>query len=187
MGVLTRAGGVRTAILVAVALLVCRSGVAQEPLEIEVKAAFIYNFTKFIDWPAGTPAGQEPFRLCVVSDEALQRSIQKTIAGETINGRPFASVVPRTAEEARKCQVLFVSRQDEVQATRMLSAVKDLPVLTVSDRAEFARRGGGIELVREDNRIRFDVNVPGAERGGIKLSSRLLRVARHVHESPKKK
>jgi hypothetical protein len=185
MGVLTHARGV-AAMVAATALLVCPV-VAQEPLEIDVKAAFIYNFTKFIDWPVGTPADKEPFRLCIVSDEALHRSIEKTIAGETINGRPFVSLAPRNAEEARKCQVLFVGRQNDEQVTRLLSAVKDLPVLTVSDRAQFARSGGGIELVREDNRIRFDVNVPGAERGGIKLSSRLLRVARHVHESPKKR
>ena len=187
MGVLIHARGVRAALVAAMALVVCRPAPAQEALEIDVKATFIYNFTKFIDWPAGTPAGQEPFRLCVVSDDALQKSVEKTIAGETINGRPLESMTPRTAEEARKCQVLFVGREDNERATRMLSAVKDLPVLTVSDRSQFARRGGGIELVREDNRIRFDINVPGAERGGIKLSSRLLRVARHVHESPKKR
>ena len=171
----------------AIALLVCPAVAAQEPLEIDVKATFIYNFTKFIDWPVGTPAGDEPFRLCVVSDDELQRSVEKTIAGETINGRPFEIFSPRTPDEARKCQVLFVGRHEDERALRMLSAVKDLPVLTVSDRDQFARRGGGIELVRDDNRIRFDVNLPGAERGGIKLSSRLLRVARHVHESPKKR
>jgi uncharacterized protein DUF4154 len=69
----------------------------------------------------------------------------------------------------------------------MLSAVRDLPVLTVSDTLNFARRGGGIEFVREKNRLRFDVNLQGAEQGGIRVSARLLRVARAVHESPKKK
>lgn len=164
-----------------------RPALAQEPLERDVKAAFLFNFTKFVDWPAGTPAGNEPFRLCLVSDPAFQRSVEQTIAGETVNGRPLQSLAPRTVEEARKCQMLFVSRGEMgTAASRLLAAVRDLPVLTVSDRAQFARDGGGIELVRDDNRIRFDINVPGAERGGIKLSSRLLRVARHLHESPKK-
>ena len=186
MGVLSA----RPHVLAALALLVsCAASASAQPqaLETDVKAAFLYNFTKFIEWPPGTPAGQEPFRLCVVSDDALHKSVEKTIAGETFNGRALASLAPQTADEARKCQVLFVGRDNDERATRMLSAVKDLPVLTVSDRAQFARRGGGIELVRDQNRIRFDVNVPGAERGGIKVSSRLLRVARHVHESPKKK
>jgi hypothetical protein len=68
----------------------------------------------------------------------------------------------------------------------LLAAVRDAPVLTVSDTTDFARHGGGIEFVREPNRLRFDVNLPGAERAGIKVSSRLLKVARRVHESPKK-
>jgi hypothetical protein len=186
MGVLTRV--VRRAWHVGLVLAwLCAPARAQEPLEIDVKAAFLYNFTKFIDWPPGTPPGQEPFRLCLVGDDALRRSLEKTIAGETINGRPLQSGAPRTPDEARKCQILFVSDGEWDRASRLLTAVRDLPVLTVSDRAQFARRGGGIELVRDENRIRFDVNVPGAERGGIKLSSRLLRVARNVHESPKKR
>ena len=154
--------------------------------ETDVKAAFIFNFTKFIDWP-GTSETRDPFRLCVVSDDALRRSLDKTIEGEQVNGRPLQSFEPRTPADARLCQVLFIGGGEEEREARLLTAVRDLPVLTVSDTANFARRGGGIEFVRENNRLRFDVNLPGAEHAGIKVSSRLLKVARHVHESPKKK
>jgi hypothetical protein len=171
-----------TAIFALLAIVAPRHASAQA-LEVDVKAAYLYNFTKFVDWPAG--AATEPFRLCVVSDDALRQSLERTIEGEKINGRPLASLVPKTAEEARLCQVLYVGRNAGERETRLLNAVRDLPVLTVSDRAEFARRGGGIQFVRDANRLRFDVNLTGAERGGIKVSSRLLKVARQVHD-PKK-
>jgi hypothetical protein len=159
---------------------------AQPTTEVDVKAAFLYNFTKFVAWPQpGAPA--EPFRLCVVSDEALRRSLERTIEGENVNGRPLQSLVPHTPEEARGCQMLFVRHADGNREEQLLAAVRDLPVLTISDTTDFARRGGGIEFVLENNRLRFDVNVPGAERAGIKVSSRLLKVARRVHESPAKK
>ena len=159
---------------------------AQETIETDVKAAFLYNFTKFVAWPTpGAPT--EPFRLCIVSDDALRRSLERTIEGESVNGRPLESRVPRTPEEARGCQLLFLGHADGDREARLLAAVRDMPVLTVSDTTDFARRGGGIEFVKENNRLRFDVNVPGAERAGIKVSSRLLKVARRVHESPTKK
>ncbi len=159
---------------------------AQESFEVDVKAAFLYNFPKFVAWPA-PQAPTEPFRLCVVGDDALRESVERTIAGEKINGRPLESRVPSTPEEARACHMLFVGHPDADRGSRLLAAVRDLPVLTVSDSTDFARHGGGIEFVREKNRLRFDVNVPGAERAGIKVSSRLLKVARQVHESPKKR
>ena len=176
----------RAGLLAAVAALSLTRGLgAQETLEVDVKAAFLYNFTKFVAWPTPS-APTEPLRLCVVSDDALRRSLERTIEGETIDGRRLESRVPSTPEEARSCHVLFVGQPDTDRDARLLAAVKDLPVLTVSDSNDFARRGGGIEFVRENSRLRFDVNVPGAERAGIKVSSRLLKVARRVHESPKK-
>jgi hypothetical protein len=158
---------------------------AQETLERDVKAAYLFNFTKFVDWPRPTGTN-EPFRVCVSGDDALRESVEKTIAGEQVEGRPLLSLAPRTPSEARNCQVLFIGGDGE-RETQLLSAVRDLPVLTVSDTLNFARRGGGIEFVREKNRLRFDVNLQGAEQGGIRVSARLLRVARAVHESPKKK
>lgn len=160
------------------------AALAQETIERDVKAAYLYNFTKFVEWPK--PSGDQPFRLCVSGDDALRQSLEKTIAGEQVEGRPLQSLVPRTPNEARNCQVLFIGGASEDEA-RMLSAVRDLPVLTVSDTLDFARRGGGIEFVKEKNRLRFDVNLQGAEQGGIRISARLLKVARAVHESPKKK
>lgn len=185
MGVLKATTRAALLVLSASALLPSGALDAQQALEVDVKAAFLYNFTKFVAWP--TPqAPSEPFRLCVVNDDALRRSLERTIQGESVDGRPLESRVPRTPEEARACQLLFVGEPENDREASLLAAVRDAPVLTVSDSTDFARRGGGIEFVRENNRLRFDVNVPGAERAGIKVSSRLLRVARRVHESPKK-
>ena len=184
MGVL--GGRAPAALIAAAALMLLPAGApAQESFEVDVKATFLYNFTKFVAWPSPV-VPTEPFRLCVVSDDALRRSLEKTIEGESVDGRPLESRVPRTPEEARACHLLFVTQPESERDSRLLAAVRDMPVLTVSDSTDFARRGGGIEFVRENNRLRFDINVPGAERAGIKVSSRLLRVARRVHESPKK-
>jgi hypothetical protein len=169
-----------------VSTFVVHPDVRAQARETDVKAAFLYNFTKFIEWPSPSSTS-EPIHLCVVGDDSLRQSLEKTIAGEVVNGRPLKSLAPRTPEEARACQLLFVGEPQAERDARMLSAVRDLPVLTVSDRTDFARQGGGIEFVREDNRLRFDVNLLGAQRGGIRVSSRLLKVARSVHESPKKK
>jgi len=186
MGVLGQPTRPRVCAVVAAVCLGWPVLAAQQALETDVKAAFLYNFTKFVDWPR-PPADAEPFRLCVVSDDALMQSLERTIEGESVNGRPLKSLVPRTPAEARTCQMLFVGHAEGEREARLLSAVRDLPVLTVSDTNDFAVRGGGIEFVRENSRLRFDVNLPGAERAGIKISSRLLKVARRVHESPKKK
>ena len=85
---------------------------AQETLERDVKAVYLFNFTKFVEWPRPTGAN-EPFRVCVSGDEALRQSVEKTIAGEQVEGRPLQSVVPRTPNDARTCQVLFIGGDTE--------------------------------------------------------------------------
>ena len=147
--------------------------------EAEVRAAFIYNFTKFIDWPPGqVPA--DAFRVCVAGAPVLSRAVEAIIRGETAGGRPLVRVELHTPEEAVGCQVLFIGRDVADRTPRFLSAVRDQPVLTIGDGPRFLQQGGAIRFLLEDNRVRFDVNTSAADRARLNISSKLLRVARRV-------
>jgi uncharacterized protein DUF4154 len=153
---------------------------AQESLENDVKAAFLYNFTKFVEWPASPERTAEPFRLCVIADADFARAVDRTIDGEAVEGRKLERMEPRSPDEARRCAILYVGHRNLEQAAPLLASVRQMPVLTVGDDPHFVGQGGAIEFVLENNRVRFDVNTLAAERSGLKVSSKLLRVARTV-------
>jgi hypothetical protein len=153
--------------------------------EPDIKAAYLYNFTKYVEWPSEGGPGTGPFRLCVVSDEVTRRAIERTVDGETVNGRPLVLLAPQTPQHAQQCQILFVGRSERQQASRLLAAVRDQPVLTVGDSSRFTEEGGMIEFLLQDNRVRFDVNLARAQQSKLRVSSNLLRVARKVLEPPK--
>jgi hypothetical protein len=148
-------------------------------IEDDVKAAFLYNFAKYVEWPdAAFPEGA--LRICVVADAAFAKRVDDIIAGETIEGRPVTREVPSTPEQARSCNILFVGGAEAGRADQLLGAVRGSHVLTVGDTADFLARGGVMTFVRDGDRVRFDVNVAEAQHAGLIISSRLLRVARHV-------
>ncbi|HJR61300.1 MAG TPA: YfiR family protein [Vicinamibacterales bacterium] len=167
------------AVLAAAGLLCAPAGAAQVH-EHDVKAAFLFNFTRFVEWPAGRPEATEPFRLCVLADDVTAKAVERTMKGESVQGHPARIVVPQSAQEARFCQILFVGRSEMDRAAPLLSAVRDLPVLTVGDADRFVAGGGTIQFVLDQGRVRFDVNLESAKRAGLTISSRLLRVARHI-------
>jgi hypothetical protein len=153
---------------------------AQETLEPDVKATFLYNFTRFIEWPGPAGSSSAPFRLCVVADPTMEQAIKRAVDGEVVSGRPMMMTLPQTAQEAEACQILFVGRTEHDRAAPLLTAVRNLPVLTVGDSPQFFDHGGAIRFVLVDNRVRFDVHLPHAQRARLKISAKLLRVARNV-------
>ena len=158
---------------------------AQQTLEPDVKAAYLYNFTKYIEWPSEGDKGSEPFRLCVLADPTIRNAIQRTMQGETVQGRPLVMVAPDTPRDAQQCQILYVGRSEQPRAATLLAAVRDQPVLTVGDSSRFTEQGGMIEFLLQDNRVRFDLNLPRAQQSKLRVSSNLLRVARKVVEPPR--
>jgi hypothetical protein len=167
------------------ASLFCASAGAQPPTEHDIKAVFLYKFTNFVEWPDSTWQGSEPFRLCVLADGPMTAAVERTMHGETINGRPSQTMAPATARDARRCHILFVGHTEMERGASMLAAIRDLPVLTVGEAEGFLSGGGAIEFVREGNRVRFDINVETARRAGLNISARLLQVARHVEGKPR--
>lgn len=157
----------------------CVHAQRSNPSEYEVKAAYLYDFGKFVSWPAKL-ATPDDFLICVLGEDPFGTTFDTTIAGETINGKRV--VINRIAkpQEAVNCRILFISTSEESQLKEILATVDKRSVLTVSDISQFTRRGGMIQFVIDTNRVRFEVNVTTAERAGLTLSSQLLKVAINV-------
>ena len=145
--------------------------------EYEVKAACLLNFTKFIEWPPAANQAGTPFVICVLGQDPFGPVLDQIVEGEKVEDRPI--VVRRISElTPDPCSILFISKSEH-DAGRILSEVRQ-GVLTVGEMDGFLRLGGMIALVVENRRVRFDVDARAASRGGFKLSSRLLNVARTV-------
>ncbi len=162
----------------------CLRAQQSNPTEYQVKAAYLYNFGRFVEWPAKTASAGDLFSICVLGDDPFGVTLDKTIAGENINGKK--AVVKRIArpQDAVHCHILFISSTEESRLKETLAALDGTSVLTVSDIPQFTRRGGMIQFVMEANRVRFEVNLTPAERDGLTLSSQLLKVAVNVRRSP---
>jgi hypothetical protein len=156
-----------------------------ETIEDEVKAAFLYNFTKYIDWPAAAfQDASDPFRMCVAASPKFFRTVETLIGGETARGRPIQLVAPEPSN-LQRCHILFTGAQEAPRFEAALPALSRRPVLTVGESQHTFDRGGAILLVLEGSRVRFDVDVRSIERAGLTVSSKLLRVARNIREEPR--
>jgi hypothetical protein len=179
MALLTRGRGLLAAALAA-ALLPSSLRAQPEPGEKAIKAAFLYNFTKFVEWPdsasAKLPGG---FRVCVFSDPQFRRELEAMLTGEAVGNKTLEVITPGP-NDVRSCHVVFFSASEAERAGQLLPALKQSPVLTVGEGPRFLAQGGLISFVVEDNRVRFDVNKAGIDRAKLTVSSKLLRVARHV-------
>jgi YfiR/HmsC-like len=178
---LIRRGSPLLPLLIVALLAVCQvRGSAQATLENDIKATFLYNFTKFVEWPSPPPGPSGPFRLCVVADPEFTRAVDRTVAGESVDGRPLERVEPQSVDDVRSCAILYVGAAHLTRAARLLAAARQLPVLTVGEGPQFLQQGGAIGFVLENNRVRFDISASAVQQSGLKASSKLLRVARSV-------
>ena len=144
------------------------------PLEYQVKAAYLFNFTRFVGWPEGTPAAAGPLTICVAEINPFGPVLESTLAGETAAGRMLTTRVVRNPTTA--CHVLFIPRG--VPAGVHLRAVGMLPILTVGESTDFIQQGGMINFVLEGGRVRFEINQGAALRNHLTISARLLQLAR---------
>ena len=158
----------------------------QTPSEYAVKAAFVFNFAKFVEWPATAfRNNQSPVTICVVGEDPFGKMLDDTIKGQTVGSRGYA--VRRVAQIPRddSCQIAFLGASEKGRAEQTLGAIKGLPILTVGDRDDMAETGNMIAFLIEENRVRFEINLDIAELAGLKISSRLLKLAKTVHERRK--
>lgn len=148
---------------------------ARASLEYPVKAAFLFQFARFVEWPAAAEAGA--LEIGVVGPDPFGEALERAIAGKAVGGRPLIIRRFATAEDVRSCAILFVSEQEGPQLSRILSRLGSAAVLTVGEGREFVRAGGMVGFFVEDNRVRFEVNLKATDAGGLRVSSRLLGVA----------
>jgi hypothetical protein len=150
------------------------------PTESQVKAAYLFNFGKFVRWPPLSGNQSEPLEICVLGKNPFGLVLDATVKGETINGRPVDTRTILSLHEAEGCRILFVSMSEEGHLNAILAGARHLPALTVSDIPHFAERGGMIGLVSQEDRIRFEVNIAPVADADLAVSSELLKVALKV-------
>ncbi len=156
-----------------------------KPAEYEVKAAYLYNFGRFVQWPAKVAAAKgDTFAFCVLGQDPFGPTLDATIASETIDGKQVMAKRISRPQDALNCRVLFISSSEDNRLKEILGVLGKASVLTVSDMPQFSLRGGMIQFLLEGNRIRFEVNLTTAESAGLTLSSELLKVALTVRRNP---
>jgi hypothetical protein len=164
-----------------------QAGDASDSSEYLVKAGFIYNFAKFVEWPSTAFAEPDsPIVIGVLGTDPFGEIINHVVEGKKIGMRGFVvrrfkwSKELKDSKDFKECRILFVSSSEKMHFEEIVEAVKGLPILTVGETPGFAERGGMIRLMLEDNRVRFEVNVDAAHDGNLNISSRLLTLARII-------
>jgi hypothetical protein len=158
-------------------LLLASNGYAQDaqPSEYQVKAAFIFNFVKFVDWPPGAFAdAKAPLSIGVLGENPFGANLERTVHAKTLNNRSIMVKECRTLEEARKCQLLFISASEKKPLQEILEGLAGTHILTVGEADTFIKSGGMINFFREGNRFRFEINDDAARKAGLKIDSKLL-------------
>ena len=174
-----------TTVIVILALLHLPIVRAQQPkvTEYQMKATYLYNFGRFVQWPPKVAAQDNSFPICVLGQDPFGPTLDSTLAGESLDGKPVAVRRISRAQEVGDCRILFISSTEENHLKQILAALENALVLTVSDMPDFSRRGGMIQFVLEGSRVRFEINLASAEAAKLSLSAELLKVAVTVRKT----
>ena len=166
--------------LLLTALFAVRIGSSEKtPSEYEVKAAFLHTFAQFTEWPSEAFASPgAPLIIGIVGDDPFGRILDDAMKEEPIHGRPTVVRRVERGENLRSCHVIFVSSSERRQLPQILAEIKGANVLTVSEIDRFAYFGGIITLSMEGPRVRFEINLKAAEQARLKISSKLLKLAK---------
>ena len=158
---------------------------AQSVSAAALKAAFLYNFVKFTDWPSDSLAPGQKLLLCITGDDAVADGLQQTIKAHPMIGEHevTAHAVNADDKRLRSCHLLYVGGLYQKGFIQVLEGLKGVPVFTVSDRDAFTESGGVAQLILENDHVRFAVNPMAAERARLRISSKLLTLARIVKDA----
>jgi hypothetical protein len=176
-------------VVVAASVLAAPEKVVETPVlsEYQVKALFLFNFAKYVDWPASAfPDDGAPIVIGVVGQDSFGDDFQKVAAGKSINGRQVVIKHVSSPEEYKTCHILFVSASEKDHLASILDAVKDTSILTVGETDGFLSQGM-INFTKKASKIRLEINLKAAQDARLQLSSRLLSVADVVLGRPNEK
>ena len=144
----------------------------------QVQAAFLCSFVEFVDWPTGAP--DSPVTIGILGDDPFRKLVEETARVRPLQTKPIVVKRVTGIEDALLCQMVYIGGSERKNLESILRALSAASILTVSDIQEFAQRGGMIGFTIEENRVRFAINVEAAERANVRVSSRLLKLARIV-------
>lgn len=166
---------------VMIMVVITTAVVFTEPLEStsedNIKAAYLFNFAKFVEWPKEAfRSDNEPIYVCVLGDDSLA-SILSSIENKTVGGRKLDIISDQTDVGSRNCHILYIGDSFGRKGPYLLDSIRQKPVLTVSSQEGFASEGGMIGFIRKGNYIRFEVNLDAVRESGLSISSRLLKLA----------
>ncbi len=179
----------RVIAIMIVSAIVCLSAggtKAQPPSEYQIKAAFLYNFAKFVEWPTKAfRDGSGSMNLCVLGEDPFGDDLEETIQGKIVNGRELMIKRFKALQGVESCHILFISSLERGNLPQILAALKHMSLLTVGEMDRFAKLGGIINFTLQEKRVRFEINVDAAEQAGLKISSQLLKLAKIIRDGDK--
>jgi hypothetical protein len=155
------------------------NGLAEDQsTEYQIKAAFLFNFAKFVDWPPDAfPETNSPIVIGVLGKNVFGKDLENTIRDKTVNNHPFAFVAVTSAKEAVRCHILFISPSEKDNLKKIVDSLHNASVLTVSETDEFIKAGGMVNFVIQDDKVRFQISDDAAKKAGLRISSKLLSLA----------
>jgi hypothetical protein len=167
------------ALLVALAAWASPAPVAAAPTpEYLIKAAYLYNFALFVEWPADAFAGANaPIVIGILGADPFEGALNRTIVDKRVNNRPVVIRRLQSTSDLKQCHILFVSAAEAARVAEVTARVEGLPILMVGETPNFARRGGTMNFAIVDNRVRVEVNIDAARRARLNISAKLLKVA----------
>ena len=153
--------------------------------EYQVKAAYMFNFAKFVDWPAQAfDSATQPIVFCVLGQTQLGPALHDMLSGKAVDQRPLVFRELADSKDAGKCQVLFIA-SDKKRLRQTLGEVKSLSVLTVGEVEDFTTQGGIVRFVLDGGRVRLEFNLDGADNAKLHVSSKLLSLGTTVRKASK--
>lgn len=171
--------------LLGLVVLFLSSALAQSSAagEYQVKAAFLYNFAKFVEWPSSSFSdANTPLRICVLGQDPFGEQLRDIANDKIVNGRKLQVNQVADLQVARTCHILFIASAEKAQLKLTLESLRGTGALTVGDTEGFVEEGGMINFVLVNDRVRFEVNHKAATEAGLKVSSKLLNLAKSVIE-----
>lgn len=152
--------------------------------EYEIKAAFLYNFAKFVDWPPTAFADpKQPMGICVFGQDPFGHALEGSLLGKTIGDHPVLLGHAKQMADLAGCQIVFLSASETPRLREVLGRMQKLHALVVGESEGFASAGGMVQFVLDQNRVRFVINPDAVERAGLRINSKLLVLATIVHDS----
>lgn len=153
----------------------------QQAEEYRLKAAFLFHFAQFIDWPsAALPAAASDLVFCVSREDPFHGDLELTLQGKAIAGHPVRILRPQRIQANSGCHVVFIQGKQSARVREQIAELESVPVLTVGEANDFLQQGGMIRFCMEDRKVRFEINQAAVEKANLKISAKLLLLAKTV-------